>query len=216
MLSMNLPLMKELCLKNNNEDLWKYIDSCALKSWASDYHLGNIKIKLQKAKTLLNDKNSFALLSLLKREILFETNAFMMSLIGLSIVSAHIVSKTFLKQEKTGRDIWDHIHNHKSALPKDIAGHIDKFHSHLKSNVVLNYRNHAEPCHVLEYAQSIYFTDYVKFNLEIKSEEVPPLPEINISQYEELKIFVEDYSKELLWLIAKYLYPNSSENIKIS
>ena len=106
MLPINLPRMKELCLKNNNEDLWKYIDSCALKSWASDYHLENIKIKLQKAKTLLNDKNSSALLSLLKREILLETNAFMTSLIGLIIVSAHIVSKTFLKQEKTGIDIW--------------------------------------------------------------------------------------------------------------
>ena len=139
----------------------------------------------------------------------------MTSLIGLIIVSAHLVSKTFLKQEKTGRDIWDHIHNHKSTLPRDISSHIDRFHSHLKSNVVLKYHNLAEPCLMLEFSQPIYFTDYVNFDLKIKPADVPPLPEINISQYEEFKIVVEDYGNELLWLIANYLYPNSSDTLKI-
>jgi hypothetical protein len=57
MLKLNLAKIRVLCLKDKQDDLWKYIDSCASKSWAADYHFENIKVKLEKAKDSLKEKD---------------------------------------------------------------------------------------------------------------------------------------------------------------
>ncbi len=203
MTKLDLHHFRQFCDTHSRQELWVSVESYILRDWAALYHISNIRERLETGKR--PQSSYIQKISKIEKELLFETDALMLTLNSMFGLALQIVNQAFISPPIAQEYLkWKNLEKHPD-FPPNIRGYIQPFWNHPTCQKIRDYSNiskHIRAIHgqlTIDFRQDVSQTDYttVKFGSKQFT--------LNVGDLEDCRKFTKEMLEGLISLVEATL-----------